>query len=103
LGVLVSSNTTFAIRGGGHSPLPAWANIDNGVLIAMSKINDCSYNKESETIRVGFGNSWGDVYSYLEPFDRIVVGGRAPSVGLATLLGGKSKPDIMSSMAYLTL
>jgi hypothetical protein len=56
----------------------------------MAQFNDRVYDKDSETVRVGFGNSWGDVYEYLEQFDRLVVGGRAPTVGLATIIGGKS-------------
>lgn len=87
--MLVATNSSFAIRGGGHSALPGWANIDNGVLITTNYINDREYDRATETVRLGFGNTWGDVYQYLETFGRLVVGGRAPTVGLATILGGR--------------
>ncbi|PQE03940.1 6-hydroxy-D-nicotine oxidase protein [Rutstroemia sp. NJR-2017a BVV2] len=88
LKILRSSNTKFAVRGSGHSPLSGWANIDNKVLISMSQFNSKEYDKGSETVRLGFGNTWGSAYEYLEQFNRLVVGGRAPSVGLATIIGG---------------
>ena len=86
---IISSNITFAIRGSGHSPLPTWANVDNGILVSTKSINDIEYNETSQTIRAGFGNNWGALYTYLRPHGRIVVGGRSPTVGLATILGGK--------------
>lgn len=81
---------TFAIRGSGHSPLPLWANVDNGILLSTKAINSIEFNETSGIIRAGFGNNWGALYSYLRPYGRIVLGGRSPSVGLATILGGKS-------------
>lgn len=86
---IISSNLTFAIRGSGHSPLPLWANVDNGILVSTKSINDIEYNETSQTIRAGFGNNWGALYTYLRPYGRIVLGGRSPTVGLATILGGK--------------
>lgn len=85
---IVSSNVTFAIRGSGHSPLPLWANVDNGILLSTKLITSIEFNETSETVRAGFGNNWGALYTYLRPYGRIVVGGRSPSVGLATILGG---------------
>ncbi|KAK7186866.1 hypothetical protein DPSP01_007050 [Paraphaeosphaeria sporulosa] len=85
---IVSSNVTFAIRGCGHSPLPLWANVDNGILLSTKSITSIEFNETSETVRAGFGNNWGALYTYLRPYGRIVVGGRSPSVGLATILGG---------------
>ncbi|QSZ31955.1 hypothetical protein DSL72_001524 [Monilinia vaccinii-corymbosi] len=70
LKILRSSHTKFAVRGSGHSPLSVWANIDNRVLISMSKFDSKEYDKGSETVLLGFGNTWGSVYEYLEKFDR---------------------------------
>ncbi|KAI0478373.1 oxidase/Diels-Alderase [Xylariaceae sp. FL0804] len=90
LAVLVAqfTGTKFAVRSGGHSPLVDWANIDNYLLVSMSNITDQEYDPSTETIRSGMGNRWGDVYSYLLPYNRIVVGGRLNEVGLGLATGG---------------
>ena len=86
---LRATKEKFAIRSGGHSPLPQWANIDGGVLISMKAIADLTYDKSTETIRVGAGNTWGQVYDFLKSSQRVVVGGRSPNVGFGMLTGGK--------------
>ncbi|KAI1462947.1 oxidase/Diels-Alderase [Daldinia caldariorum] len=82
------SNTTFAVRSGGHSPLSGWASIDNSLLISMTKIDDLDYDEDSQTQRSGMGNRWGAVYENLVPYGRIVVGGRLNVVGLGLATGG---------------
>lgn len=86
--VLGFTGSKYAIRSGGHSPLPLWASIDDGVLISMSSITDISYIYATEAVRMGFGLVWGDVYDYLEPYNRLVVGGRVSPVGLGLTIGG---------------
>jgi len=88
--ILKSNNATIAIRGGGHSYNAGWANIDDGVLIVTSEINDLNYDEKSQTVYAGMGNTWDSIYTYMEQFGRQVVGGRAPTVGLATVLGGNA-------------
>ena len=68
--------------------MPGWANTDSGLLISLSAINDLEYSAETGVVRAGFGNTWGGVYSFLEERQRMALGGRAPSVGLALLTGG---------------
>lgn len=46
------------------------------------------YDEGSQTVRVGLGNTWGDLYGYLESLNRITPGGRSLTVGLATIMGG---------------
>ena len=82
------TRSKYAIRSGGHSPLPLWASIDDGVLISMSSITEISYTAATETVRLGFGLVWGEVYDYLEPYNRLVVGGRVSPVGLGLTIGG---------------
>ena len=86
--IFQSTNTSFAIRGGGHNPLPGWANIDNGVLVSLQLLSNVEYNSTTKTVRVGFSNTWGGIYTSLEKHRRVVVGGRVPSVGLGLLTGG---------------
>lgn len=87
--VLRFTGSKFAVRNGGHSPLVAWANIDKGVLISTSNITDLAYDAGTEFVRVGFGNRWGEIYEYLEPYNRIVVGGRVLDVGQGLTIGGE--------------
>ena len=54
----------------------------------MSNITDINYTAATETVRVGFGLVWGTVYEFLEPYDRLVVGGRVSTVGLGLTIGG---------------
>jgi FAD/FMN-containing dehydrogenase len=87
--VLSYTGAKYAVRGGGHTPLTGWANIDNGVLISLSNLTDLKYDAASETVRAGTGNRWGDIYSFTEPIGRLVVGGRVTDVGMGLVLGGK--------------
>jgi hypothetical protein len=95
--ILRSSNTSFAIRSGGHSPLSGWADIDNGVLIALRGLADKAYDETTQTVRVGFGSTWDEVYKLLEGYGRGAVGGRAATVGMGFLLGGVHCPCPLAS------
>jgi FAD/FMN-containing dehydrogenase len=86
---IASNNATFAVRSGGHSPFPGWANVDGGVLISLEAMNTITYNSTDETVRVGTGNRWGNVYDQLARNDRVAVGGRVLDVGFGLLTGGK--------------
>ena len=54
----------------------------------MHKMKTVEYDAGTETVRMGMGNTWGDVYEALIPHERIVVGGRLPPVGMALVTGG---------------
>ena len=97
------SESQFAVRSGGHSPFPRFASIGNGgFLISLSGIKDLHYDAETETQRSGFGNLWGDVYGYLAQFNRIIVGGRSSSVGLALTLGDKGKKAALNQCRFIS-
>lgn len=78
------------MRGGGHSPLHGWADINDGVTIVTTDLKEISYDEPTGNVVAGMGNSWEDVYSYTETYGRLPVGARHSTVGLATVLGGKS-------------
>ncbi|KAL3458115.1 hypothetical protein BJX64DRAFT_292476 [Aspergillus heterothallicus] len=84
----VFSSTRFAIRSGGHSFQTNWANINDQLLISLSGIRDLEYDPSTQTLRVGFGNRWQDIYNYLAPYNRLVIGGRQGTVGMALTTGG---------------
>lgn len=85
----VKTSTHFAMRGGGHMPIPDAANINGtGVLISSTNLNTLSISDDKETMSVGPGPRWGDVFNYLEFTNRTVVGGRLAPVGIPGLLLG---------------
>lgn len=84
----------FAVRSGGHSPNPGWANINGGLLISLKGFTDLTYDEATQTQRSGMGNNWGDIYAYMSRFGRLVVGGRLNSVGLGLATGGEPPFDI---------
>lgn len=82
-------SATFAVRGGGgHMPIPLYGNTNGGVLIAPTGLNTLQLSDDQESLAIGPGNTWGDVYGYLETYGLIVVGGRVGSVGVPGLLLG---------------
>lgn len=67
-------------------------NIDNGVLMVMSNLTTLELNEDKSVLSVGPAYRWGDVYSFLEPENLAVSGGRLSPVGVPGLLlaGGVS-------------
>ncbi|KZT30348.1 FAD-binding domain-containing protein [Neolentinus lepideus HHB14362 ss-1] len=91
LTILGSTNTTFAVKGGGHTANPTFSST-TGVQIAMIRFNNITYNADASTVDVGTGLIWDDVYEALAPYGVNVVGGRVSGIGVAgfTLGGGYS-------------
>ncbi|KAF8188904.1 hypothetical protein K438DRAFT_1936224 [Mycena galopus ATCC 62051] len=89
--LLASTNTSFAVKGGGHSANPGFSSTP-GVHISMTRFSGVTYDAASGTATIGTGLIWDDVYTALEPFGVNVVGGRVSGVGVAgfTLGGGYS-------------
>jgi FAD/FMN-containing dehydrogenase len=58
---------------------------------SMTRFNDIVIREDSQTVEVGAGLTWTDIYSYLVAKGFNVVGGRLNGVGVAglTLGGGK--------------
>lgn len=63
------------------------ANIDApGVLIATSGLSNLILSEDQSTIEIGAGNTWSDVYRFLEAYKLVVVGGRAGKLIPLTIL-----------------
>ena len=78
----------FAIKGGGHAFNPGFSST-TGIHISMSRFNKVVYHSNDQTVDVGAGLVWDDVYEALKPFNVSVIGGRLSGVGVAGLtLGG---------------
>jgi FAD/FMN-containing dehydrogenase len=78
----------FAVKGGGHATNPGFSSTP-GVHISMTRFNEIVIHKDNQTVEIGAGLTWTDVYTYLVPKGLNVVGGRLNGVGVAGLtLGG---------------
>lgn len=76
------------VKGGGHAFNPNFSSTA-GVQIALTRFNQVNVNKASETVEIGTGLIWDEVYDVLQPQNLTVVGGRVTGVGVAGLvLGG---------------
>ncbi|KAI0337353.1 FAD-binding domain-containing protein [Trametopsis cervina] len=88
LTILGKTRDAFAIKGGGHAFNQNFSSTE-GILIALKRLNNISYDKKSNTVEVGSGLVWDDVYRFLGPLGVNVVGGRISGVGVpGFLLGG---------------
>lgn len=77
------------IKGGGHAMNPFFSST-MGVQIYMARFDDVEYHPDTQTVDVGAGCVWDEVYGELTKRGRNVVGGAsANGVGVAGyLLGG---------------
>lgn len=71
----------FAIRSGGHTSWAGASNIQGGVVIDLRGLNAVKLSSDRETVEVGVGAHWGDVYEALDPLGLSVNGGRASTPG----------------------
>ncbi|KNG45821.1 FAD-binding domain-containing protein [Stemphylium lycopersici] len=87
--IFVATHTKFAMRGGGHMPISDAANINStGILISSTNLNTLQLSEDGETMSIGPGPRWGDVFNYLESTNKTVIGGRLSPVGVPGLLLG---------------
>ncbi|KAH9955285.1 hypothetical protein BGW80DRAFT_368239 [Lactifluus volemus] len=98
LRILGSTSTPFAVKGGGHALNHGFSSIC-GVQISMTHLDDIQIHN---TVDVGAGLTWDQIYATLIPLGLTVVGGRISTVGVAglTLGGGYS---FLSSRYGLTV
>lgn len=83
------STTDFAIKCQTHAPAAGFANIAGGVTIDITGLDSLSVSEDHSIAYVGAGNSWLDVYAYLDPYHKSVAGGRNGAVGVGGLtIGG---------------
>lgn len=79
----------FAVRSGGHTPIPGANNLNDGVTIDLLHMNATTYNFNTQVASILPAARWGSVYDTLEPLGRMVAGGRGSTVGVGGfLLGG---------------
>ncbi len=76
LAILTATDTKFAIRGGGHMPVPGATGIADGVLISMEKLNLMQLTNNQTIAQLEPGLRWGAVYDWIAQYKRGIVGGR---------------------------
>jgi hypothetical protein len=81
----------FAVRGGGHSPVPGAASVEGGVVVDLRHLNSVTLSEDGENVIIGGGAKWLDVSKILDERGLAIVGGRNAAVGVGGLtLGGKT-------------
>ncbi|KAJ6614360.1 hypothetical protein B0H10DRAFT_2436007 [Mycena sp. CBHHK59/15] len=87
--VLAKYKVLFAIKAGGHATNPFFSST-MGVQIYMCRLNKVQYRRKTQTVDIGAGCVWDEVYGEMTKHRRNIVGGAsAAGVGVAGyLLGG---------------
>ncbi|RYP39077.1 hypothetical protein DL767_002340 [Monosporascus sp. MG133] len=86
---LAAAGERFAVRSGGHTQWAGANNIEGGATLDLGLLTWTRFDAATETVDVGPGGRWRDVYAALERHGRVVAGGREGNVGVAGLvLGG---------------
>ena len=78
LGILGQTKTPFAVRSGGHTPIPGASGTSNGVLVASDKLRNRQLSKFAgqQVARFGPGLRWIEVYEWLATQGLTLIGGR---------------------------
>ncbi|CAE6505959.1 unnamed protein product [Rhizoctonia solani] len=98
--ILVENNCQFGVRGGGHTANPGWAGTDSGVLVSLSRLSGIEVSEDKESVLVGAGNRWGDVYTKTGEHNVTVTGGRISTVGVSGFLLGGGLSYLMHSEGF---
>lgn len=83
----------FALKCAGHNPNLGFSSVDSGVLIAFRPNSQyVSLSPDRDTVEVGAGAKWEDIYAVVQPINKAVVGGRLGDIGVTgfTIGGGLS-------------
>ncbi|KAI8623347.1 hypothetical protein F5Y19DRAFT_458953 [Xylariaceae sp. FL1651] len=86
--IIRAERSKFAVRAGGHMPVPGAQSVQSGVMIALTKLNTRTLNADKTIATIGPGQVWSDVYTWLAPDGLAVNGGRYPTVGVGGYLVG---------------
>ncbi|KAK5113388.1 hypothetical protein LTR62_003488 [Meristemomyces frigidus] len=87
-GDLFPGHCDFAVRSGGHTPWAGAANIANGITIDMQNFKQVAVASDRQTVQIGTGNRWVNVYSVLDAMNLATSGGRVGIVGVGGLTTG---------------
>ncbi|PWY74045.1 FAD-binding domain-containing protein [Aspergillus eucalypticola CBS 122712] len=90
LAIVQETGTKFAIRTTGHNPNAGFSSAgEAAVVLDIRQFRSKELLSDHGTARFGSGNTWGEVYHWLEERGLSAIGGRDSQVGLGGfLLGG---------------
>jgi hypothetical protein len=100
LKTLVAAGHQFAVRSGGHTQWAGANNIQDGVTIDLQYLNWTKFDESTNTVDLGPGTLWKDVYAELETHGRVVAGGRNGKVGVGGLLLGGGMTFFTASRGF---
>ncbi|KAM5349599.1 hypothetical protein ACJ41O_006104 [Fusarium nematophilum] len=88
LAVIVAqyASCPFAIKSGGHGRFSGESSVDGGLGIDLVKLDHIEVSEGRDTVTLGPGLRWVDVYTALEPLGITVIGGRDADVGVGGFL-----------------
>lgn len=78
----------FSLVAGGHTPWAGANNIDVGVALELSELNQVVISDDRSHVKLGAGARWHDAYVKTDGEGLVYPGGRCPDVGVA----GKKLP-----------
>lgn len=89
LAIAKKTRSKFAIRTTGHNPNAGFSSADQTSIVFDIRQFQSKELSSDRVARVGSGNTWGEVYAWLEEQKLSAIGGRDQQVGLGGfLLGG---------------
>jgi FAD/FMN-containing dehydrogenase len=71
----------FAIKGGGHAAWAGASSIQDGITVSMENFKQANVAADKQTVDIGPGLRWVDVYKAVERDGLSVVGGRVSRFG----------------------
>ncbi|KAI8931633.1 hypothetical protein NX059_011284 [Plenodomus lindquistii] len=78
----------FAVKGGGHAAWAGASSIEDGITISMEGFKQITVASDKQSVDIGPGLRWIDVYTAVEEDGFSVVGGRMAPVGVPGLILG---------------
>lgn len=89
LSVVRGQQCKFAVLGGGTAPFFEASNVQGGVTIDLQLMNSIILGDNNDTVQVGGGAIWAEVYRELDPYHLSSVGTRNSRTGVVgSILGG---------------
>jgi FAD/FMN-containing dehydrogenase len=76
LKIIIQHSCKFAVKCGATQCCPGGASFNDGVVFDLRYLNQLGILEDKATAYVWPGNRWGAVYSFLDPMNLTVFGGR---------------------------
>ena len=88
---MIESQCHFAVKSGGNAVHRDFSSADGGITIDLRRIDHVRVSEDKETVELGPGSKWKEVYENLEGDGLTVSGARDGEVGVGGFLtNGKS-------------